>query len=197
MLNLSKSKERKKILQFFFSDINRKHYLREMERILNISVGNIRRELLSLEKDGLFIKERMGNQVYYSLNQKSPIFTDIKNIVSKTIGIEAILKKELSKLENIDFAFIYGSFAKGNEYSLSDIDVFILGEEDEAQINEILSKAEKELSREINYTLFFKNEFKKEFKNNVFLKDVISNKKIFLINNEDEFKKIIKRKEGL
>ncbi len=192
ILKLKKSKTREIILRFFFSDVNRKHYLRELEKILNISVGNIRRELLSLEKGGLFIKERVGNQVYYFLNTDSSIFMEVKEIVSKTIGLEAILKDCLLKIKNIKICFIYGSIAKKTENSLSDIDIFVSGDIDEDKLANVLRVAEKKLSREVNYTLFSEKELKKRISDDVFLKDIIFNEKIFLIGNKNELETIIK-----
>lgn len=100
LIGLIKSKTREKILRFFFSNKEKKYYLRELERILKLPVGNIRRELISLEKSGLFKHERMGNLVYYSLNKNSPFLAVIKNIIFATADSKKkqILKKE-SKLD--------------------------------------------------------------------------------------------------
>lgn len=195
ILRLTKSKTRKKILQLFFSDPNKKYYLRELERILEISVGNIRRELLSLEKSGLFKREEMGKQVYYSLNEKSPIFEEFKRIVSKTIGIEGTLRKTLQKIKDIDVAFIYGSFARQKEDSLSDIDLMIIGKPDEDILISKISLLEDELKREINYSIFSPQDFKKGLeKKEVFLEEIMENPKLFIIGNQNELEKIVKRR---
>ncbi len=86
LIGLIKSKTREKILRFFFSHKENKYYLRELERILSLPVGNIRRELISLEKTGLFKKEKTGNLVYYFLNQNSPLFGAIENTFFKKKG---------------------------------------------------------------------------------------------------------------
>jgi Fic family protein len=81
IFNLTKSKTRKAILELYFNNFEKKYYLREIEKLLNYPVQNIRRELLKLEKSGLFKREKMGKQVYYSLNTDAPIFNDFKNII--------------------------------------------------------------------------------------------------------------------
>jgi ADP-ribose pyrophosphatase YjhB (NUDIX family) len=83
LIGFVKSKTRKKILRFFFLNRDKKYYLRELERILSLPVGNIRRELVALEKLGLFNREKKGNLVYYSLNENSPILESIEKIVLK------------------------------------------------------------------------------------------------------------------
>jgi len=90
-----KSKTREKILRFFFSNKEKKYYLRELERILSLPVGNIRRELISLEKLGLFKREKMGNLVHYHLNKNSPLFGVLENIILGTKNIEK--KKKFKK----------------------------------------------------------------------------------------------------
>lgn len=193
LFKLTKSKTREKIFQLFFSDIDKKYYLRELERILNLPVGNIRRELLSLKKAGLFDRQEIGKQVYYFLNKKSSVFEEFKKIVSKTIGVEGFLKNELAKIGGIKIAFLYGSFAKTREDSFSDIDLFIIGQINEDDLVKVITKAEKELSREINYVIFTDNDLKKKIKSRgAFLKDVIYGKKIFLIGFKDELERIIK-----
>ena len=95
LFSIGRSKTRKAILQLYFSYPEKKYYLRELERKLGFPVHNIRRELINLEKTGIFKKEKLGKQVYYYLNIKSPIYKDISNKITKTIGIEAQLKESL------------------------------------------------------------------------------------------------------
>jgi len=63
--NLLSSNMQQKIFRLYFSQTNRKHYLRELERLLDEPVGNIRRELLRWSKAGLFLREKVGNLTYY------------------------------------------------------------------------------------------------------------------------------------
>jgi 8-oxo-dGTP pyrophosphatase MutT (NUDIX family) len=95
--DLIKSKTREKILCFFFKNKEKKYYLRELERILGLPVGNIRRELISLERSGLFKKEKVGNLTYYFLNISSPFFEAVESIISKTSKTDKKLKKDLKK----------------------------------------------------------------------------------------------------
>jgi len=113
IFNIGRSKTRKAILQLYFSHPEKKYYLRQLERILHFPVQNIRRELINLEKNGMFKREKSGNQVYYFINRESPVYSDIRNIISKTIGIENQLRESLSGVSGIKKAFIFGSFADG------------------------------------------------------------------------------------
>jgi len=194
LFKITKSKTREKILQLFFSDADKKYYLRELERILGVSVGNIRRELLFLEESGVFKKEKMGKQIYYSLNKKSAIFENFKEIISKTIGVEGSLQKALRKIKNIDVAFIFGSFARQKENSFSDVDVMIIGEPNEDDLISEISSLENKLNREINYSIFSAEDFNNSIrKKEVFLEEIIKKPKLFVVGNQNELEKIIKR----
>lgn len=187
ILQISKSRLRKGLLNLYFANPNKKFYLRELERILDFSVANIRRELIKLKKIGLFRIENRGNLTYYYLNKSFPLFQELKSIISKTSGAPRILKESLKKVKGIECAFIYGSFAKGEEKEASDIDLFIIGKVDEGKLIDEANKLEKKLQREINFTLYEKGDFEQKKKEaNPFILEVIKERKIFLIGGKIE-----------
>ena len=191
VLKLSKSKTRAKILRLFFSDVEKEYYLRQLERILDLPVGNIRRELLNLEKSGLFKRSEKGNLVYYSVNKSSPIFKEVKGIISKTIGVEGLIKSALKDIKGIEIAFIFGSYAKGGEDSFSDIDLMIIGNPDEDSLVVKISKIEEKIGREINYHIFSLPGWKKKIKDkNSFIRNILVQQKIFLIGSQNDLSRL-------
>jgi predicted nucleotidyltransferase len=175
------------LLALFFTNPDRSYYLRELQRMLGYSAGNIRRELLKLQSGRLFETKQTGNLLYYSLNGKHPLFHEIKSIVQKTIGVEGAIRKALSSIEGIDIAFLYGSFAKGDARIASDIDLFIIGRVDERNLVRMISKAEKKLLREINYSLYSRADFmKKKREKDSFIRDILEGPKIFLVGGPNE-----------
>ena len=186
LFSITKSKLREELLALYFTNPDKKYYLRELERILKFSVGNIRRELIKLESAGLFLSENKGNLLYYYLNQSYPLFKELKSIIFKTSGASKMLQNILEKFKDIDRAFIYGSFAKGEEREDSDIDLLIIGEVNEDKLIEEIDKLEKKLQREINYAIYEKEDFKKKKKEgNSFILDILKGKKIFLVGDEN------------
>ena len=186
-LYFAKSKIRRDLLALYFSNTGRKYYLRELERLLRHSAGNIRRELIKLKKDGLFKTGKIGNLLFYSLNQDHPLFEEIKGIVSKTIGIEASLRAELSSLPNIKAAFILGSFASQSEKETSDIDVMIIGRPDMSLLNEKVRDLEHKLKREINISVYTGREYQAKKKaQSGFILDVLKNPLVMLIGTRDD-----------
>jgi len=184
MFRITKSKLREELLNLYFTNPSKRYYLRELERILNFSVGNIRRELIKLESAGLFLSENKGNLLYYYLNRSYPLFDELKSIIFKTSGVPKMLQNILKKINGISQAFIYGSFARGEEKEDSDIDLLIIGEVNEDRLVEEMDKLERKLQREINYAIYGKEDFKKKKKEgNSFILDIFKEKKIFLIGD--------------
>lgn len=112
IFNLKRSKTREKILKLYFTNPSKKYYLRELERVLSLPVGNVRRELMALEKSGLFSRGKMGNQVYYYLNTSSPLFNDFNHIISDALHLgkkekkaskKSVKKEDLMVIERDDF----------------------------------------------------------------------------------------------
>ncbi len=182
-----KSKTRKELFRLYFTNPDDEYYLRELERVLNIPVSMIRKELNRLEEDGIFLSRRKGNSTYYFLNKSYPLFDELKSIVSKTIGVQGLLKEILSRMKGIEFAFIYGSFAKHEETAKSDIDLFIVGKLDEARLLREINKLEGKLKREINYSIFRGDEFKQKVEEkDSFIMDLLKNPKVFLTGDQQD-----------
>lgn len=187
LLNITRSKLTKELLRLYFTNVEKGYYLRELERLLSFSVGNIRRQLIKFKKTGIFKVVKRGNLTYYYLDKSFPVFKELKSIVFKTIGITGLLKEALEKVGNINVAFIYGSFAQGKENENSDIDLCIVGNADEGKLIGAINTIESELQREINYSLYTKYEIKRKIKqNDSFIQEILKHKKVFLIGNEDD-----------
>ena len=184
-----KSKVRKALFRLYFTNPESEYYLRELERVLGMPVAVIRKELTRLEKDGIFVSRKKANLVFYSVNKSYPLFDELKSMISKTVGVTALLRDVLKKIKGVKTAFIYGSFAKNNENYTSDIDLFVMGEINENALIRTIKKIENMLKREINYTLYTRSEFlSKKRKKDTFIIDLLENPKIMLIGEESDLR---------
>lgn len=170
------------VLEIFFNNPDKPRYLREIAQLLNKQPGVFQREINKIAASGLLQSYFDGNRRFFKLNKNYPLYKEIKSIFFKTIGIEGRLKTELKKIPGIKEAFIYGSFARGEEKGSSDIDIFIIGSVREDAIIDLLDNLELKFNREINYTLMAEHEFKKKRdENNSFLLNIMKQKKIKII----------------
>lgn len=72
-------------MELFLSHPSRDYYLHELERELSVSAGNIRRELTSLIKSGLFQSYRQKRLVYYKIDKGSALFGLISTLMKPRI----------------------------------------------------------------------------------------------------------------
>ena len=187
VLYITKSKIRQDLLTLFFTNQSQEYYLRELQRILGYSAGNVRRELLKFQKDNLFNTHKMGNLLYYCLNTKHPLFKELKSIVSKTVGVEGGFKKALASIKGIKVAFIYGSFASKKENADSNIGLMIIGNPGVSSVNGKIAELERRLKREINPIFYSLKEYKsKKRAKNGFIRDLLGKPKIMLVGKEND-----------
>lgn len=183
------SEIRVKLLNKFLMNPDKEFYLRELSSSLSISPRSVSVELNNLLNIDLIKKRISGNHHYYSANTQHLIFEELQSIFTKTVGVKNVIAKNLESFKSdILFSFIYGSISKGNATSKSDIDLFIIGNVSSRKISSALLNAGSELNREINFSIFKKDEFEQRLKSkDHFIISIIKESKIFVIGNPDEF----------
>ena len=171
---------------------------REIARRTGLPAGTLTRELKRLADVGLLKRDRRGNQLIYSANRSSPIFSELAGILRKTSGLADVVAEALEPLSGrIDVAAIFGSVARGTETEGSDVDLLIIGSVDFGTIIDALHPAQQQLQREINPKVFAAAEWKSKLKaKNPFVLDVLANAKIFLIGDEHELAELSRRNPG-
>jgi predicted nucleotidyltransferase len=82
--------------------------------------------------------------------------------VRKTVGIADVLRETLASVaDRIELAYVYGSHARGEERSDSDIDLMIVGRASLRDVSSPLREAAGILHREINPTAYRPAEYNK------------------------------------
>jgi len=190
MLKLSKNEAA--LLRLFFSNIGRDFYIQEIGRRLDKMPGVFQRTLYDLERMGILKSRYQANARYFSANESHPLFQELKSIVFKTIGVMDSLKELLGDVGHIDFAFIYGSYAKCRENPTSDIDLLIIGSPIEPLILQRLDVLERALGREINYRILASLDIVRDMRaGEPFFEHILKDQKIFLIGDEHGFRELV------
>jgi DNA-binding transcriptional ArsR family regulator len=163
-------------------------YLTDLAKHLGVSPSSLQRELASLVNGDLLINRKDGKRVYYKVNQGCPIVAELQVIFVKASGIVDVINSPLKRFSGkIEIAFVYGSVARTEELSTSDVDLMIVGDVGLADLAPGLRRAEKALSREINPTIYSSEEFLQRRKEgDSFIDTVLSDSKIFLKGNDSE-----------
>jgi predicted nucleotidyltransferase len=188
MLDL-RSKARQRLLAYYFTNPTARHHLRDLAERLSLDPSNLSKELGRLEREGLFRSELIGRQKYFQLNGEYPLFVEVRNIVIKTIGAVPLIAQSLGRIDAIDQAYLYGSFARNQQDAVSDIDVLVVGAPREQVLAQAVQKLERQLGREINYTVLTPKEFAaRRARKDAFLENVWHNKRVPLVGPNEEVK---------
>ncbi len=193
--NLFSSEVRISLLGQFLLHSEDEFYLRQLSSHFKFSPRSVSLELKNLESIDLIHKRISGKQHYYSVDKQHPLFNDLKNIFIKTAGVKDIIAKALNDyVSQIEFAFVYGSFANGNATARSDVDLMILGDVKSRKISGSMISIGEKLSREINFSVITVTEFNQRLKDHDhFLTSVYNGPKIFIIGNLNEFERMGKK----
>jgi predicted nucleotidyltransferase len=181
MLDL-RSKARQRLLAYYFTNPTARLHVRDLAKRLSIDPSNLSKELRRLERAGLFLSEVSGRQKYFQLNRDYPLFDEVRGIIAKTIGVVPSLAESLKKIEGLEEAYLYGSFARNQQDAASDIDVLVVGTPRGEALAEAMRKLERQFGREINYTTMTRKELKsRRARKDVFFENVWHNKRVPLV----------------
>jgi len=195
---LFSSQARVAILKLFLLNAGNRYYLREIALLTEQPVQAVQRELPKLERIGLVTQTADGNRKYYQVNRECPIFPELKAIFLKTVGLGDALREYLSKeVGSIEVAFIYGSYARGEESIASDVDLLVVGTVTVTEVASVLSRARSELAREINPVVMSAGEFAgKLASGNHFVLSLLEEPKVFLVGNAEGLEAFAGRREA-
>lgn len=183
---------RRAVLALLFTSPDRAFYLNEIVREVGLGVGTVQRELRVLTHAELIRRTVQGKQVFFQANPDCPVYTELRALVEKTMGVPVALRNLLSPLaKQIEAAFIYGSLARGDAVVESDVDLLVVGDVPALKLAAVLTQAEGKLRREVNPVVFPREEFRERLRRrDHFLTTVMREPKIFLFGGEDDLSQV-------
>lgn len=183
---------RGRVLALLYGASDETFFVRQIARQVDTSVGTVQRELALLADAGLIKRSAVGSQVFYQANQEHPDFPELRALLAKTAGVFQMLKAALVPLSSrITVAFVYGSVARGEERAASDIDLMVIGTVSLDEVLDAVSPVEKQLRRPVNPTIYSLEDVRTRLhEGNHFLQSLRKSKKVFLVGDEDEFRKV-------
>ena len=173
-------------------------YASDLARHLRLRPSSLQRELAALTAVGILRARREGRNVYYQPDPQCPILPELRGLMLKTTALVDVLREALAPLaDRIDCAFVYGSIARGEERSDSDIDLMVIGDVVLGNLAAELSRARDTLAREINPRRYRPGEFAKRVRaRDHFLTSVLEKPKLFVIGTEHVLEQVAQRKSG-
>ena len=183
------TKTQQRVLRVLFGQPERSFYASELIREASTGSGAAQRELARLERSGIIVARRIGNQKHYQAHASSPLFSELRNIVLKTVGLAEPLRDGLKPLSSaIRAAFVYGSVANATDQSASDIDLMIVSDSlTYGDVFGALERVTRTVGRKVNPTVYTSAEFSKRARSrNAFVTRVLEQPKLWLIGSENK-----------
>jgi predicted nucleotidyltransferase len=174
-------------------------HVRELARQIDALPGSTNRELLKLTDAGILVRHSVGNQVHYRANPACPILPELAGMLRKTSGLADQIRDALRPLSaHIQCAFIFGSIARGEETSGSDVDILALGDIAFSDLVAALHPLQSTLRREINPVVYRVEDFRHRLAaGNTWAREAASNPKLFLIGAADDFGKLVEDRPAI
>jgi predicted nucleotidyltransferase len=183
------TRTQQRVLGVLFGQPQRSKYASELIREAGTGSGAAQRELRRLEQCGLIVGRRIGHQKHYQANPASPLYSELRSIVIKTVGLAEPLRSALSPLRSgIRAAFVYGSVAKGTDDAASDIDLLIVSDSlTHGQMFVALDKVANRLGRPVNPTIYTAADFSKRVReDNAFVRRVLEQPKVWVVGSDPD-----------
>lgn len=178
---------RQRVLAILFGNPNRSFYANEIIRLAGAGTGAVQRELASLSNSELLTVTHIGNQKHFQANASAPVFNSLRDLVLKTSGLADVLRTALAAFGNsVHAAFVFGSVAKREDRSNSDIDLLVISDGlGYAELFAGLEDSAKRLGRAVNPTLFSQQEFARRVRDKqVFVRRVLAQPKIWIVGSD-------------
>lgn len=187
---------RRTILALLYSHPDQSFYLRQIARFVEAGQGGVQRELQRLTDAQIITRTVRGRTGFYQANRDCPIFPELHSLVLKTAGVVEVLRTALAPLaDRIQVAFVYGSIARAEPKTGSDIDLFVIGPAAFGEIVDALMDAQSRLAREINPTVYDVADFQGRLANKEhFVSAIVDQPKLFVIGSEHEFDQLARRR---
>jgi uncharacterized protein len=180
MINL-RSKLAQAVLSFFMLNEDAEVYVNELARQLNLDSGNLARKLREFEQAGVLRSTERGRERFYSVNPDFPLRKEYKQIVLKTVGVEQTLREALLKISGVKQAFVFGSYASGKLDASSDIDLFVIGNQNSLTLQKEIAKIQKKIKREINIISMEEAEYRSRARTDYFVKSIEQGAKVVIL----------------
>ncbi|MFN8546689.1 MAG: nucleotidyltransferase domain-containing protein [Candidatus Eisenbacteria bacterium] len=188
----------RRVLDLVFLQPDQAWYRSQLARTLGVPASSLQRPLAGLVSAGVLLTVADGNRLYYRVNRESPIYVELHSLLVKTSGVIGVLREALEPhASRIDAAFVYGSFARGDESASSDVDLFIVGSLRLAEVTPALRAAAARLSREVNATVHTPAELASKARaRKHFIIRTLDGPKLFVLGTKDDLARLAGAETG-
>jgi DNA-binding transcriptional ArsR family regulator len=137
--------------------------LTDLANSTGLAYPTVHREVARLVDAGILSERQVGRTRLIRANGESPLVGPLREILAVATGPVVMLAEELARIDGIESAFLYGSFAGRILGDAGppphDIDVMVIGEPDVDAVYEACTRVEAAVHRPVNPTILSPEEF--------------------------------------
>lgn len=183
------SASRAKIIKLLILSTDKKFQASQIAKDLELPLNSLRHELDNLTQFGLIGEEKVAGKKYFSVNTNFLLYPEIKALFAKA---QILSSQEfingLQKICQPSFLALTGIFTN---YPEAQTDILIVGTLRRPPFLKLIKDLEKDLGREINFTILSEREFQyREEIMDIFLYNILEGKTLVLIDNISKMPKI-------
>ena len=137
--------------------------LTDLAERADLAYPTAHREVARLLDAGILIEHRVGRTRLIRGNPDSPLVAPLRDILTVASGPVVLLAEEFGRIDGVESAFLYGSFAARlmglDGTAPRDIDVMVIGTPDVDAVYEACTRVEARVHRPVNPTILSREEF--------------------------------------
>ena len=194
------SKTRVRLLRLFLSNQDEAYFVRELTRKIGAQINAVRNELDNLlQMDLVEIDEHFADDVsgkskrgrssqqrkYYRLNKSAILYPELRSLFLKSrVLLEKDLIKKITKSGSVSYFALLGYFVGEDD---APTDALIVGRVKKEKLTTMMRNFEREIGREINYTVMTPQEFRyRKDLTDRFLYGILESRKIVVCDTISE-----------
>lgn len=166
-----------KVLIHFLKNPTKQFYIKELSRILRISPRSALEAMRMFGKEGILIKEEVGQTHLYRLNNEMPLVKSLKRMyILFRLRESKFVEKIIDIDENMISLVLYGSYSSGDYDDRSDLDFIAITQKDKSSFDDFAAEMEESMSVPLSIEAFTLANWKKLAKRgDAFYLDVVRN----------------------
>src|SRR5947209_16999722 len=188
MPDIRRSATEARLLAFLTSTPGQEFHTRELVRRIDGSPRPVQLALEKLLRQGLVESKRVGPLRMWWMDSANPLYLPLRELYAGTVGLVAQLRTILEQRAGVRFAFVFGSYARGDDDVRSDVDVLVVGGVNVPVLLGEIQTLEAKLGRELSPVVWTEDDLDRQVQErSPFLATVRAEPKIWIVGDEDEF----------
>jgi predicted nucleotidyltransferase len=154
LLPIFRSRHQLELLGHLFLNVGRPTSIADISRKTRIPQPSVSREVERLRRAGVIQAQQVGRTKLVEIDAENPFFTELQALILKAVGPSTTLRRYLLKVDNVDRAYIFGSWARRylgepGRYP-EDVDVLVIGDPDPDEVDDVCRRAQRKLGLQVN-----------------------------------------------